>query len=475
MSYEVLARRFRPQTFDDVAGQPHVTITLANALRTGRLPHAILLAGPRGVGKTSIARILARSLNCDEGPTEKPCGTCPPCVEIAGSTSMDVQEIDAASHTGVENVREIRDNIRYAAAPGKHRIFIIDEVHMLSQAAFNALLKTLEEPPPHSLFIFATTDPHKIPATVLSRVQRFDLKRLSAQDLLSRLHRVTESEGIEIPESVLHGIIREADGSLRDAFMHLDRLTSGFGSSISEEDARAVLDLIDRRILLDVLDPILAQDPAAALDAVRRGLEKGIDPTRFVGGLLEEIRNHLVACIVTDPAELIPLAEEEISDVQRRATPHDPETFQRLFRVLLSRSEGLGFAPHPAHVIEVAVVRLASLPSAESLSALIDRIDALEREGAPDPPIPAGPAPGPEEGSGGRSRPGPSRRSSGSGGWRAVPNRPPEPRAGPSRFDPSREAQLRRQAKSDPVVRQIIDLLDAEIHEIRTSPGSPDD
>ena len=217
MSYEVLARRFRPQTFDDVEGQKHVVTALRNAIKLGRVPHAILLAGPRGVAKTTLARILARALNCDEGPTEKPCGRCSPCLEIAAGTSLDVQEIDAASNTGVDNVREIRESVRYAAAPGKHRIFIIDEVHMLSTAAFNALLKTLEEPPARSLFIFATTDPQKIPQTVLSRVQRFDLRRLSNAELLALLKKICAADAIEAPEPVLRAIAREADGSGRDA------------------------------------------------------------------------------------------------------------------------------------------------------------------------------------------------------------------------------------------------------------------
>src|SRR5262245_3388196 len=239
MSYEVLARRFRPKTFDEIEGQRHVVTALRNALRLGRVPHALLLAGPRGVAKTTIARILARALNCDEGPTEKPCGRCSPCLEIAAGTSLDVQEIDAASNTGVDNVREIRESIRYSAAPGKHRIFIIDEVHMLSGAAFNALLKTLEEPPPNSLFIFATTDPQKIPATVLSRVQRFDLKRLPPTEQLERLRAIAASEGIDVPESVLRALVRECDGSMRDSLTLFDRLLAGLGKTIREEDAFA--------------------------------------------------------------------------------------------------------------------------------------------------------------------------------------------------------------------------------------------
>jgi len=473
MSYEVLARRWRPQTFDDVAGQRHVTLTLANALRAGKLAHAILLAGPRGVGKTSIARILARSLNCDEGPTLKPCGRCPACLEIANSTSLDVQEIDAASHTGVENVRELRDSIRYAAAPGKHRIFIIDEVHMLSQAAFNALLKTLEEPPPRSLFIFATTDPQKIPVTVLSRMQRFDLKRLAGAELLARLRQIASSEEIDLPESVLRAIIREVDGSLRDALTLLDRLVSGFGSSISEEAARAVLELIDRRTLLDVLEPVLVQDPAAALSALRRALEKGIAPPRLAADLLEEVRHHVIASIVENPGELIPLAEEEVAEVKARAAKHDVETFQRLFRVLLNRTQELALAPRPEHALELAVVRLATLPSSESLSSLIARLEALENGEGPAPSGGNSPRGG---GRGPRERPQPPGRE---GGRREAPpvrrGDPPEPArsVAPAPFDPGREARLRSEAKSHPLVREIMDVLDAEIQEIRTQVARP--
>lgn len=481
MSYEVLARRWRPQTFEEVTGQTHVTTTLGNGLRTGKLSHAILLAGPRGVGKTSIARILARSLNCDEGPTLKPCGRCSSCVEIANSTSLDVQEIDAASHTGVDNVRELRDSIRYVAAPGKHRIFIIDEVHMLSQAAFNALLKTLEEPPPRSLFIFATTDPQKIPVTVLSRMQRFDLKRLGSAELLARLRQITSSEGIELPESVLRGIIREVEGSLRDALTLLDRLVSGFGSSITEEAANTVLELVDRRILLDVLDPVLAQDPAAALSAIRRALEKGIAPTRLAADLLEEVRHHVIASIVDEPGELIQLGEEEVTEIAQRARKHDVETFQRLFRVLLNRSQELGLASRPDHALELAVVRLATLPSSEALSSLIARLEALESGGSPAPEGGGSGARGSPRAGGGRPRPATGFR--GSAGpespspRRSETSKPPGAGAAPSpRRDPAREARLRAEAKSHPLVREVMDVLDAEIHEIRTyapAPGAP--
>jgi DNA polymerase-3 subunit gamma/tau len=492
MSYQVLARRWRPQTFDEVVGQQHVTITLRNALEAGRLPHAILLSGPRGIGKTSIARILAKSLNCDRGPTPEPCGECSPCREIAASSSMDVQEIDAASHTGVENVREVLESIRYAAAPGKHRIFIIDEVHMLSQAAFNALLKTLEEPPPRSLFVFATTDPQKIPATVLSRVQRFDLKRLGPAELLERLREIASSESIEISEGVLRALVREADGSLRDAQTLLDRLVSGVGTTIRDEEAIAILDLIDRRILEDIVEPVIDRDPGAALAAVRRALDKGIDPVRLTGDLLEEIRNLMVARLVDDPAAMIPAAPAEVEAIQKRAQRSDPDALDRLFRVLSTRAQELAFAPRPAQSLEMAVVRLATLPEAESLAELLRRLDALG--GTPDGPN--RPPPGADrpqrERSGGATpssrgsyspkrgpRPGPSARRPPAAPARPEPDSEPAPApspgsvpapgrgAGAGRPDPERMARIRQEAKTDPAVRRVVDVFDAELQHIR--------
>jgi DNA polymerase-3 subunit gamma/tau len=445
MSYEVLARRWRPQTFDEVAGQAHVTTALRNAIRLERVPHAVLLTGPRGVGKTSIARILARSLNCDEGPTEKPCGKCSPCTEIAVGTSLDVQEIDAASHTGVENVRDIRESIRFAAAPGKHRIFIIDEVHMLSGAAFNALLKTLEEPPPSSLFVFATTDPQKIPSTVLSRVQRFDLKRIGSKQIFERLIEIIRKEELEIPETIVRAIVREADGSLRDAQTLLDRLTAALGSTISERDAETVLELVDRRIVRGILDPILAGDPASALDALRRGFERGIEPARLAGELLQEIRDLLVARLAGDAEGLVEATPEELAEIRERAREHDPETFQRLFRVLLQRQQDLAWAPRPEHALEMAVVRLATLPTAESLAELVQRLAGLDPEGS----LPRG-------GGEGSGRP----RASSARPAAAEPTRP-------AQRDPERVAKLKAEAKSHPAVLETIEALDAEIKEIR--------
>ena len=516
MSYEVLARRLRPTTFDDVVGQEHVTLTLRNALRTSRLPHAILLCGPRGVGKTSIARILARSLNCDKGPTEKPCGSCAACREIAHGTSLDVQEIDAASHTGVENVREIRDSIRFSAAPGKHRIFIIDEVHMLSSAAFNALLKTLEEPPPRSLFIFATTDPQKIPDTVLSRVQRHDLRRHSGGELLASLQKIRSDEGLDVPDAVLRALIREGDGSFRDVLTLMDRLISGLGKEISEERAALVLGLIDQRQVREIVDAVLARDAAGSLQALARALDKGTDPARLAGSLLEELRDLLVARLVDKPGDLISAPGEELEELHRRATAHEPETLQRLFRVLLTRTQDLQFAPRPAYALEVAVVRLATLPDAASLAALLERLDALESE------APAGSTGSGGQGTGGepatpraRSAPAapaerrtrtPSPASTPAPASEAQTPAPTQPSVEPERaltvakpepdlapppsdadapppelesrplpplpapqpaLDPETQRRLRQEAKTHPAVLAAIDVLDAELRDIR--------
>ena len=471
MSYEVLARRYRPMTFDDVAGQPHVTITLRNALLSDRLPHAILLTGPRGVGKTSIARILARSLNCDQGPTATPCGECAPCVEIAASNSLDVQEIDAASNTGIDNVREIRESIRYAAPPGKHRIFIIGEVHMLSQAAFNALLKTLEEPPPGSLFIFATTDPQKIPTTVLSRVQRFDLRRLGAAEQMALLAEIVRAEEVDIPESVLRAIVREADGSARDAQTLLDRLLSGLGKKVSEEDAAAVLDLVDRKLLHDLLEPVLAADAGAALLATRNALAGGVEPARLAAELLAELRNLLVTRLVDDASGLIDAGADEVAEIAERARPHAPETLQRLFRVLLTRVQDLAFAPRPDHALEMAIVRLATLPDGEALSALMARLDNLEPE---SPPTGGGGSRG--RGGGGGGQAGPAKGGAASERRRAAERESAAsddtPRASARQTSPEDEARLKREARSHPVVQEAIEVLDAELRQIRTqTPG----
>ncbi len=384
MSYQVLARKWRPQGFDDITGQTHVTRALRNAIRSGRVPHAVLLCGPRGVGKTTIARILARCLNCDQGPTDTPCGECPACREIAAGASTDVQEIDAASRTSVDDVRDLIESVRYAAAPGKRRIFIVDEVHMLSTPAFNALLKTLEEPPPQSLFIFATTNPEKIPFTVLSRCQRHDLRRIPSGEISARLRDVAKAEGVTISDRSLHDIAREGDGSLRDALTLLDQIVSVSGDEVDDDGVAEILDLIDRRMLHEIARACVDADPVAALQACEQAADAGIEAQRLGAALLGVFRDLVVVAITggSDAGKgLVEASDAELEELRELAGKSEPARLRRMFRALLKEQEDLAWAPQPHAVLEMAIVRLATLAPGSDVEQLLARLDSLERGG----------------------------------------------------------------------------------------------
>ena len=312
MSYQVFARKYRPQTFDDLVGQAHVTRTLKNAVEQNRLAHAYLFVGPRGIGKTSTARILAKALNCVKGPTVMPCGVCDSCKEITGGNSLDVLEIDGASNNGVEQVRELRENVRYAPAKGKFKIYIIDEVHMLTSAAFNALLKTLEEPPPHVKFIFATTEPQKVLPTILSRCQRFDLHRIPANLIADHLQFIAGKEKITLEPAAAHAIARGAEGGLRDAESMLDQLVAFCGKTIAEPDVLNVFGFTSEQTVTDFTDKILRGATAEAIGLLHEQSEIGKDMMKLASDLISYLRDLLVYKVKPEA-----LAEDTSPELQK--------------------------------------------------------------------------------------------------------------------------------------------------------------
>jgi len=357
MDYQVSARKHRPMSFAEVTGQTHVVRTLTNALTSGRTAHAYLFSGMRGVGKTTMARILAKALNCEKGPTSTPCLTCASCREIGAGTSFDVMEIDGASSNSVDDVREMRETIKTAPARGRYRVYIIDEVHMLSTAAFNALLKTLEEPPGHVVFVFATTESHKIPQTILSRCQHFTFRRIPRREVIDTLKRVAAVEGIAIDERSLSALARASEGSLRDALSLLDQAVAFGGKQVAAEDLVILLGSVPHELLRAVLEAVLARDAAGALRSLAAVQDCGCDVRQFCGELMEHVRNLLVAKVVADAGDLIELGPEEQAEVQADAARLTLDHIQELFRVFLQAEDGIRTSQHPWFVVEMAVVR----------------------------------------------------------------------------------------------------------------------
>jgi DNA polymerase-3 subunit gamma/tau len=378
MSYQVLARKWRPQVFDDVVGQGHITRTLQNAITSDRLAHAFLFSGPRGVGKTTTARILAKALNCADGPTPTPCGKCSSCLETTAGTSADVIEIDGASNRGIEHIRELREAVKYAPMGGKYKVYVIDEVHMLTNEAFNALLKTLEEPPPHVIFVFATTEPHKIPATIHSRCQRYGFKRIPIQEIIDRLRKIAYAEGIKITDSGLAMIARAAEGSMRDSQSLLDQAVSYSGMEIKDEDLQTTLGTVAQESLLKFTAGLLSRDPAGLLRLINELLEQGQDMRQFLSGVVEHLRNLLVVKISFEPATIIELPAADIESIKQQAAAAEAEHLLLLFDSLSKTLDDMRWSPNQRFTVEVGLIKACNLAPLKPLAMVLARLKTLE-------------------------------------------------------------------------------------------------
>ncbi len=405
MDYQVSARKYRPGSFDSVIGQPHVVRTLLNAIASKRIAHAFLFSGTRGVGKTTVARILAKALNCEQAQAGAPCDVCVTCREIADGTSVDVVEIDGASNTSVDDVREIRENVKFMPFRGKYRVYIIDEVHMLSNSAFNALLKTLEEPPAHVVFIFATTELHKIPATILSRCQHYNFRRIAKVEIVERLRHVATQEGVTVEDRSLAALARASEGSMRDALSLLDQAVAFSGKTIAHQALEALLGTVPQEQVRAMVSAIRARDAGGAVRVVAHLLDQGHDLRAFCAELVEHLRHLLVATVVPSdrgPAALhglVDLSDEEIREIQAEAQGLDSARLQTLFALFTEAEDRLRMSAQPRFVLEVAAIRAAEPESATAAAPRVERPDPakLAVPGRPlAPPVPpAKPAPTP--------------------------------------------------------------------------------
>ncbi len=381
MSYQVLARKWRPQTFEEVVGQDTVTTTLQNAIKSERIAHAFLFSGVRGVGKTTTARILAKALNCQEGPTPSPCGECVSCREITQANSIDVIEIDAASNTGVDNMRDLRESARYGTARDRFKIFIIDEAHMLSNAAFNALLKTLEEPPPHVKFIFATTEYAKIPVTIASRCQQYDFKPIPFLLILERLKLLTQEEGIEISEDSLRAIVSVAEGSMRDAQSALDQIIAFGGKQIPDEAVRVLLGVVDEKAILSLVDAVLERDVKILVEQVQELVNSGVDPRNFCRKLIHHVRNLMVCRVTGWDERLLNLPDTAKDEILKQSEQFSELDLIRFYDLLNRAENDLRWNSHPWVHLEMTLMKLIELTRLPSLEDVIAQLQLGEKVG----------------------------------------------------------------------------------------------
>jgi DNA polymerase-3 subunit gamma/tau len=392
MSYLVLARKYRPRVFSDLVGQPHVVRPLVNALKSDRLAQAYLFAGARGVGKTTVARILAMALNCLDDRSDPPCGQCVSCSEIIEGQAVDVFEIDGASNRGINEIRELRETVRYLPGKGQFKVYIIDEVHMLTKEAFNALLKTLEEPPAHVVFIFATTEAHKVLPTILSRCQRYDFKRIGLDAIVDRLEFITRTEQVDVSPASLRLIAREADGSLRDALSLLDQVIAFAGTTVSDEAVGEGLGLIDQTLISGMVAALLAGDAGRALDILDQAYNFGHDMKDLATRIRDFLRMLVVVRVASQPAKILDLSDEELVDIEKAAAEHSLETLNFHFNAWLEVQGRLQRIGQPRLVLEGLIVRLAQVEPLVPLTELVARLETLlAATGGAAPPCPAGP------------------------------------------------------------------------------------
>ncbi len=386
--YEVLARKYRPQTFSELAGQEHVSRTLQNAIDSGRVAHAFLFTGARGVGKTSTARIMAKTLNCEKGVTHEPCNVCPQCIEITKGTSTDVFEIDGASNNGVDDVRDLRDNIKYLPSHSRYRIIIIDEVHMLSTNAFNALLKTLEEPPEHVKFIFATTEPHKLPVTILSRCQRFDFKRVTLPKIICRLREIADKESVVVSDTSLALIARKGDGSMRDSLTAFDQVLAFCGNSVSDEDVGTLLGTIDRRLLAEISAAIFGGNTQVVLAGIKQVDLVGYNMRQFCQELIEHFRNLLIIRSVKKPEEILDMTAAELDELNKQSLHITALDIQRRLTLFIKAESEMSYASFPRLIVEMALLKAALLAPLVPIQELIEKIKGLETAAVHTPSLP---------------------------------------------------------------------------------------
>ncbi len=381
MSYVALYRKFRPAEFSEVKGQEHIVTTLQNQIKANRIGHAYLFCGTRGTGKTSIAKIFAKAVNCESPVDGSPCGECQTCKSIAAGTSMNVIEIDAASNNGVDNIREIRENVAYSPTEGKYKVYIIDEVHMLSIGAFNALLKTLEEPPEYVIFILATTEAHKIPITILSRCQRYDFKRITAETICDRLRELMEKESVEVEEKALRYIAKAADGSMRDALSLLDQCIAFYlGKKLTYDNVLEVLGALDTDVYSSLLRKVIKKDIPAVMADVESIVMQGRELSQFVTEFIQYLRNLMFVQSADHLEDFLEVSSENLAQLKEEAKMIDTDSLMRYIRVFSELSGQIKYSTQKRVLVEVALIKLCKPQMEQSYDSLLDRLNAIEKQ-----------------------------------------------------------------------------------------------